>query len=90
MDTNTQLDAWMGQEIDVELHEPGPDNPRYTALIEEFAVMGEGNTLDDAITALFANLQSYVESFVKAEQPLPPRMPGISPGDERADQMNGR
>lgn len=83
-------DAWLGQEITVELHEPSPESPRYTALIEEFAMAGEGETLDDAIATLFAKLLAYGESFLKAGQPLPPRAPGTNTGDERADQMHGR
>jgi hypothetical protein len=90
MSTEQELEAWLGQGINVELHEPSSDNPRYTAFAEEFAMTGQGDTLGGAIAALFSNLRAYVESFANAGQPLPPRTPGILNEDERADQMNGR
>jgi len=90
MGTDEKLDAWLAREITVELHEPGPEHSHYTALLEEFAMTGEGETLDQAIATLFAKFVAYGESFLEMGQPLPPRAPATDSGDERADQMHGR
>ncbi len=84
-----RLEMWREEGIEVGLHEPRPDNPRYRAFIEEFAIEEEGDTLDDALAALFSKLSAYIESSRKAEQPLPPRPPDSAIGDERADQIDG-
>lgn len=90
MGTDEKLDAWLAREITVELHEPGPENPHYTALLEEFAMMGEGESLHQAIATLFAKFVAYGESFQERGRPPPPRAPATETRDERADQMHGR
>lgn len=79
----SDVETWRRQEIAVEIHEPGPDNPRYTALAQEFGLEGTGDTLDHAIEDVFARIAVYAEPFLKTGQPLPMRQSHDVTTDDR-------
>lgn len=85
-----QLLAWIGQGVDVELHESRADHPRYTAQVEEFGLTGEGDTLESAVISLLSLLNTRIESFLQEGRPLPPRTPHPDFRDERAGNGSER
>lgn len=63
MSAYEDLAAWValtGKAITIVLGEPHVANASYIARIDEFGLTSEGETLGEAITNLFADLETYV------------------------------
>lgn len=65
---DAQLPEQAARSVDIELHEPGPDNPRYVAQVIEFGLHAEAETLEDAITHILNDLRSRISSAQRDER----------------------
>lgn len=54
--------------VDVELHEPGLDNPHYVARATQFGLRAESDTLEGAIVLLLRDLRALVAAKERGEQ----------------------
>jgi hypothetical protein len=64
---------WIDIGLDIEMREPTPAEPHYTARMEEFGLAGTGVTREDALNDLFSSFFAFIDSVLRQQTPLPPR-----------------
>jgi predicted RNase H-like HicB family nuclease len=87
---NNQLVSWLEQGIDIQLYAPDKDDAHYVAVVEEFGLIGEGDSLDEATDNVFTALLAFIESFIGKGQPLPHRKPRTDSADAPVDSGDER
>lgn len=65
---DTQSTQHPERAVDVELHEPGLDNPRYVARATQFGLSAESDTLEGAIVLLLRDLRALLAAKERGEQ----------------------
>jgi hypothetical protein len=86
------LAAWMamtGKAITIALGESHTSNASYIARIDEFGLTSEGETLGEAITNLFADLETYVATRRAEHSTAHARDSQREPEDKRASSPDG-
>jgi hypothetical protein len=77
-----EIYRWVGQRLEIEIHEPTPEKPHYRAVVEEFGLVGDGDTFDAAFDAVMDRVTDLLDELLHSADPLPDRR---EPPAEQAD-----
>ncbi len=84
-----QMYRWFGQGFEIEVYEPTPEESHYQAVVEEFGLVGEGDTFDAAFDAVMDRVADFLSGLLHNADPLPDR--GAEPAAQHdvSDSGNG-
>jgi predicted RNase H-like HicB family nuclease len=84
-----EIYRWFGQGFEIEVYEPKPGESHYRAVVEEFGLVGEGDTFDAAFDALMERLTTFLSDVLYSAEPLPDRSEGTARQHTASDSGNG-
>lgn len=68
-----EIYRWFGQGFEIAVYEPTPEEPRYQAVVEEFGLVGEGDTFGTAFDAVMDRVADFLDKLLHSADPLPER-----------------
>jgi hypothetical protein len=77
-----EIYRWVGQRLEIEIHEPTSEKPQYRAVVENFGLVGDGDTFDAAFDAIMERVTDLLDGLLHSAEPLPDRR---EPPIEQAD-----
>lgn len=85
-----EIRQWVAQGFDIAIHFPATEDAPYLARIDEFGVIGEGESPEAAIDAVLERLADYVYARGTHGEPLPKRGKGNAEHGASSDAHHGR
>ena len=58
-----EIYRWVGQRLEIEIHEPTPEEPHYRAVVGEFGLVGDGDTFDTAFDAVMDRVADLLDDY---------------------------
>jgi hypothetical protein len=69
-----EVTEWLREpEVEIDLLLPSVTHPKYIALVREFQLRGEGDTVPEAYRALTEAFDRFIEQVRARDDPLPDR-----------------
>jgi len=84
-----EIYQWFGQGFEIEVHEPTPEESHYQAVVEEFGLVGEGDTFDAAFDAVMERVTDFLSELLHSADPLPNRSAPPDKQRDASDSGNG-
>jgi hypothetical protein len=84
-----EIYRWFGRGFEIEVYEPHSGESQYRAVVEEFGLVGEGDTFDAAFDAIMDRVADFLSDLLHSADPLPDRSERTIRERAASDSGNG-